>query len=194
LGKARLLYSQRPPSQIGPWKTYTHTGSLSVRSCLALVADQNIDVGEDLLKLDLEELGDERCRQVKHDRLTRRARRLGDLEDGLDTVRKKVSLNVEELGARDKLGDIRCGQVGRSELLGSTQRGAQGPVVVCANDGTGAGLGGGGLDLVCGLNALGLVGLLEGSLQVVVTDRTDVGDGSVGKDVLRRQLSSPVIV
>jgi hypothetical protein len=74
--------------------------------------------------------------------------------------------------------------VRRGELLGGTQRRAEGAVVVGADDGAGARLGGRGLDLVRRLDALGLVGLLEGGLEVVVADGADVGDRAGGEDVL----------
>lgn len=59
--------------------------------------------------------------------------------------------------------------------------------MVGENDGTGARLGGGRLDLVGGEDALGLVGLLECVPEVVVADGADVGDRVGGEDVLWRQ-------
>ena len=128
------------------------------------------------LELSLEELGDEGGRQVEDDSLSLGRRRLGDLEGRLETVREEVALDVEELGARGQLGDLGGGEVSGGELLGSSEGGAERTVVAGDDDGAGTRAGRGRLDLVSGLHVLGVVGVLERLLQVVVTDGPDVGD------------------
>lgn len=167
-------------------KTYGHAGSVGVGGGFALVTNQDIDMGQELFELDLEELGDKGGRQVEDDDLALGGGILGNLEGTLDTVGEKVALNVKVVGAIDDVGDVGVGEMGRGEFLGGTEGGAEGTVVVGENDGTGAGLGGGRLDLVGGEDALGLVGLLEGVFEVVVADRADVGDRVGGEDVLWR--------
>lgn len=49
--------------------TYSHTGGSGVGSGFRLVSDEDIDVGENLLELNLEELRDEWCGQVQNDSL-----------------------------------------------------------------------------------------------------------------------------
>lgn len=164
-------------------KTYGQTGGLGVGGGLALVADENIDVREELLKLDLEELGDEGRAQVQHDGPALGAGGLGDLESGLDAVREEVALDVEELGVGDERGDLGRLQVRGREHLGGPQRRAQRAVVARNHDSASACLGRRGLHLVRRLDALGLVGLLERRLQVVVADRANVCDRAGGQDV-----------
>lgn len=55
--------------------------------------------------------------------------------------------------------------------------------MVGADDGAGTGTGRRGLDLVRRLNTLGVVGLFKSDLEVVVSDRADVGDRAGGEDV-----------
>lgn len=89
----------------------TKTGSLGVGGSLRLVADENVDVGEKLLKLDLEELGNEGSREVEDNSLAGGRSGLGDLKGRLDTVGEEEATNVEELGAVDEgsdLGLARC--------------------------------------------------------------------------------------
>lgn len=64
-------------------KLYTHSPSSGsgVSRGLALVADNDVNVGKDFLELDLEELRDEWCAQVDHDSLSSARSSLGDLED-----------------------------------------------------------------------------------------------------------------
>lgn len=141
-------------------------------------------MGQELFELDLEELGDERGRQVEGDDLALGGRILGDFEGALDTVGEKVAFDVKVLGGVDELGDLGLGEVGGGELLGGTEGGAERTVVAGEDDGAGARPGGGRLDLVRREDALGLVGLLEGVFQVVVADGADVGDRVGGVDVL----------
>ena len=124
------------------------TGGGGVGGGFRLVADEHIDVREELLELDLEELRDERGGKVQDDRLAVRAGSLGDLHGGLETVREEVTLDVDELCARDELGDLRGLEVGGGEFLSGTQGGAERSVVAGDDDGAGSGLGRGRLDLV----------------------------------------------
>lgn len=167
-------------------KTYGHAGGGSIGSGFALVTDQNVNMGQELFKLNLEELGDKGGRQVEGDDLALGGGVLGDFERTLDAVGEKVAFDVKVLGAVDERGDLGLGEVGRGELLGGTEGGAEGTVVAGKNDGTGARLGGGRLDLVGRDDALGFVGLLEGVFEVVVADGADVGDRLGGVDVLCR--------
>lgn len=164
--------------------TYGHARGGRKGSGFALVTDQNVDMGQELFELDLEELGDERGRQVEGDDLALGGRILGDFEGALDTVGEKVAFDVKVLGGVDELGDLGLGEVGGGELLGGTEGGAERTVVAGEDDGAGARPGGGRLDLVRREDALGLVGLLEGVFQVVVADGADVGDRVGGVDVL----------
>lgn len=168
-------------------KTYGHAGGGGVGGGLALVTNQDIDMGQELFELNLEELGDKGGRQVEDDDLALGGRILGNLEGTLDTVGEEIALDVKVGRAVDNAGDVRVGEMGRREFLGGTEGGAEGTVVVGENDGTGARLGGGRLDLVGGEDALGLVGLLQCVPEVVVADGADVGDRVGGEDVLWRQ-------
>lgn len=168
----------------GGGKTYGHAGGGGVGGGFALVTNQNIDMGQELFELDLEELGDKGGRQVEEDDLALGGRILGNLKRTLDTVGEKVALDVKVVGAIDNVRDVGVGEMGGGEFLGGTEGCAEGTVVVGEDDGTGAGLGGGGLDLVGGEDAVGLVGLLESVFEVVVADRADVGDRVGGEDVL----------
>lgn len=162
----------------------THnTSSLSVRRGFALVANEDIDVRKNLFQLHLEELGNERSREIQHDRLASRRSGLGDVQGALETVSQKVTLDVEELGVREELADLGGVEVRGRKHLGGAEGGAQGSVVVGADDGAGTGTSRRGLGLVRRLDTFGVVGLLESSLQVVVTDRTDVRDRAFGKHV-----------
>ena len=124
------------------------TGGGSVGGGFRLVSNEDINMGQELFKLKLEELRDERRRQVQDDSLSTRAGSLGDLESRLGAVGQKVALNVEELGARDQVGDFGRLEVGRSELLSGTESGTEGTVVAGDDDGTGSSSGGRRLDLV----------------------------------------------
>lgn len=160
-----------------------HAGGGSIGSGFALVTDQNVNMGQELFKLNLEELGYKGGRQVEGDDLALGGGVLGDFERTLDAVGEKVAFDVKVLGAVDERGDLGLGEVGRGELLGGTEGGAEGTVVAGKNDGAGARLGGGRLDLVGRDDALGFVGLLEGVFEVVVADGADVGDRLGGVDV-----------
>lgn len=151
-----------------------------------LVSDQDIDVGENLLELNLEELRDERSRQVQDDSLALVAVRFGDLDDRFDTVGEEVTFNVKVLGRVDDAGDLGLGQMVRGEHLGGSKGGAQVPVVTGDDDGASSSSGRRGLNLVGRVDTFGLVGLLEGLHQVVISDRSDVGNGSSWSDVLER--------
>lgn len=170
----------------GGEKTYGHAGGGSIGSGFALVTDQDVNMGQELFKLNLEELGDKGGRQVEGDDLALGGGVLGDFERTLDAVGEKVAFDVKVLGAVDERGNLGLGEVGRGELLGGTEGGAEGTVVAGKNDGAGARLGGGRLDLVGRDDALGFVGLLEGVFEVVVADGADVGDRLGGVDVLCR--------
>ena len=162
----------------------TVSSGRGVRGGLALVSDQNVDVGEERLELHLEELGDEGSRQVQDDSLAMGASTLGDLESRLDAVGQEVTLDVEVLGPVEELGNLGLGEVVRGELLGGSEGRHERSVVVRDKHGTGARLGRGRLDLVGGLDVLGVVGGLERLFQVVVSDRTNVRDRASGEDVL----------
>lgn len=168
----------------GRMETHAHTGSSGVCSGFTLVSDQDVDVGKNLFELNLEELRNEWSAQVQDDSLALGAECLGDLNDGLDTVRQKVSLNVEELGRVDDRGDLGLGEVVRSEFLGGSKGGAQVSVVASNDDGASTSSGRSRLDLVRRVNTFGLVGLFQGLHEVVVTDRSNVGDRVGREDVL----------
>lgn len=138
---------------------------------------------EELLKLNLEELGDEGSREVEDDGSALAAGGLGDLEGGLAAMREEVSLDVEELCAVDERGDLGRLEVRRREHLGGTERRAQRSVVAGDHHGASARLGRRRLHLVCRLNTLGLVRLLERLLQIVVADRPNVRHRALGKDI-----------
>lgn len=81
------------------------------------------------LQLNLEELRDKRCRQVQHYHFTSGRSRLGDFHSGLDTVRQKVSFDVEEFRAREELLDFRLGEVVWGEGFGSSEGSNEGSIV-----------------------------------------------------------------
>lgn len=186
LGQGGVLPCVRQRAwQKGIWKkTYGHAGGGGVGGGFALVTNQNVDMGQELFELNLEELGDKGGGQVEDDDLALGGGILGNLEGALDPVGEEIAFDVKVVGAVDNVGDVGVGEMGGGEFLGGTEGGAEGTVVVGEDDGTGAGLGGGRLDLVGGEDALGLVGLLERVFEVVVADGADVGDRVGGEDVL----------
>jgi len=84
---------------------------LGVRSGLSLVRNQNIDVWQKLIELVLEELCDERRRQVKNEDLVLRGGFLSQGQSGLHRDGQVVTSNVEELGVLDLLPDLRLLQM-----------------------------------------------------------------------------------
>lgn len=147
-------WSQRETFEV----THPVTGGGGVGSSLGLVSDQNVNVREESLELDLEELRDEWSRQVEDDGFTPRRGSLGDLDGGFDTVGEKVAFNVKVFGAGQELLDLWFGEVVWGKRLGSSESSDEGSVVARDDDGTGAGFGRGGLDLVGRLDIFGVVG------------------------------------
>lgn len=97
---------------------------------------------------------------------------------------KEVSLDVEELGGINDTGDFGLGEVIRSKLLGGSKGSTQVSVVAGDDDCTSTSSGGGRLDLVGRVDTFGLVGLFESLHEIIVTDRSDVGDRAGWEDVL----------
>lgn len=98
---------------------------LGVGGGLGLVSDDDVAEGEHLVDLGLEELGDERGRQVHGERLSRVGSGLGELEGGLDTVGEEEASEVEELGLLDQRLDLGGGEVRGGEGLGSSEGGGE---------------------------------------------------------------------
>lgn len=95
----------------------------SISLGLSLVTNDDIDVEEDLIKLDFEELRNEWCREVESDSLARRGGNFGDVHSGFNTVSKEETTNVEELGVVDQGLDLRLLEVRDVERFGSSEGG-----------------------------------------------------------------------
>lgn len=108
------------------WGTHGHALGFSVRRGLGLVSDQDVHVGQELIKLDLEELGNERRAQVEGDDLSSAGSGLGDLHGGFDAVGKEETTDVEELCVVDVFLDLGLGQVRGGELFGGSESGDEG--------------------------------------------------------------------
>lgn len=77
--------------------THSHTYGLGVCTSLTLIPDQDIHMGQQLLQLNLEELWDERRRQVQHHSPSPTTRRLCNFQRTHDPMGQEVSLDVEVL-------------------------------------------------------------------------------------------------
>lgn len=126
---------------------------LGVRLGLGLVTDHNVAEGKHLVHLRLEELGDERRREVHSEALSHSTKKgngqssncsrgkgqretnlagrrglLGEDESGLDSVGQEEASQVEELGSIDESLDLGRSQVGGGEGLGGLEGGRQGSI------------------------------------------------------------------
>lgn len=120
--------------------------AVRVRFRFRFVPDQDVDVGEDLVNLGLEELGDERRREVHREDLSAKRSKMlaqfllsddGDSylvlsggvlsEDlgGFNSVGEEEASQVEELGSVDESLDLGSLKVGRLERLGRSEGGAK---------------------------------------------------------------------
>lgn len=106
-------------------------GRARPRLGLGLVADDDVTVGDDLLELHAEELGDERRGEVEHEDLGRLGRLLAQLERGLAAMGQEVALYVEDLGAVNEGCDLRGSEMGLLEFLRGTKGGNEGAAIVC---------------------------------------------------------------
>lgn len=107
-------------------ETHSHALSFSVRRGLGLVSDQDVDVRQELVKGDLEELGDEGSAQVESDDLSSTGSGLSDFHGGFDTVGQEETTNVEEFGVVDVFLDFGLGEVRGGELFGGSESGDEG--------------------------------------------------------------------
>lgn len=108
--------------------------SFSVRRGLGLVSDQDVDVRQELIKGDLEELGDEGSAQVESDDLSSTGSGLGNLHGGFDTVGEEETTNVEEFGVVDVFLDFGLGEVRGGELFGGSEGGDEGSAGKASGD------------------------------------------------------------
>lgn len=109
---------------------------------------------------------------------------LGHDQDALDAVGEEVALDVEVFGLGESSADLGGLQVGRGELLGSSELGDEGSVV--AGDDAGAStraLGALRLDLVESSKAFLIVGGAELVGEVIIANAAKVGDG-VGRQAV----------
>lgn len=159
-----------------------HALSGGIGSSLGLVSNQNVDIGQELLELDLEELGNKGGREVEDDDLALSTGLLGNLEGRDDTVSQEESSNVKELCIVQQGLDLGLLKVVRGELFSSLKGGAERPVVT--SDHHGAGTRSGVLvDLVGGLDTLLVVGSTELVSELVLSDRSNVSNVLCGQDV-----------
>ena len=157
---------------------------LRPRLGLGLVADDQLGVGQDLVDLRLEELGNERRREVERERLAGLLGVLRDNQRALDTVGEEEAADVEELGGVDRGLGLGRVEVRLVELLSRTEVGAQRAVVL--GDHHSARAGGRRVDhLVERLETLAVVCRAELLCEVVVADRTEVGRRVLREHVLR---------
>lgn len=175
--------------------------ALGVRTSLGLVAESVVGVGENSVKLVLEELRDERSRERKHEGLfytisniqetskkkntylVRRSSLLSKSQDGRNRDRQVVTTNIVDLSLLNLRPDLRQLQVLELVLVGGSKVGAHAAVVAGNDDTTLAG----GLDIVdtvlrldTGLGA----GLLEEIGVLVFANAANVDDRVVGEHVL----------
>lgn len=129
-------------------RTHAKVVAVGVGLSLRLVADEDVDEGEDLVDLRLEELGDEGSGEVHGEDLQKRRRSsarfflppsgsythlvvIGGVlcEDlgRLDTVGEEEASEVEELGTIDEGLDLGGLEVSRLERLGGSKGGAERP-------------------------------------------------------------------
>lgn len=102
-------------------RTYGHALGLGVRRSLGFIPDQDINIMQQLIQLNLEELGDKRRAQVECDDLAPSGGGLGDLHGGFDAVGEEESTNVEEFGVVDVFLDLGLCEVRGGELFGGSE-------------------------------------------------------------------------
>lgn len=159
------------------------TRGLSPALGLGLVADHELSVRKHLVDLALEELRDERCREVERERTAGILGLLGDDYGALHTVGEEEAANVEELGRVDRCLGVGRLEVRLVELLSGTKVSAQRAVVACDHDSTRASRGS--LShLVERLETLAVVGSAELLRKVIIADTAKVRSRSIGQDVL----------
>lgn len=158
-------------------------GRLRPRLGLGLVADHELGVGHHGVHLRLEELRDERRREVEGEHLAGLLGVLGEHQRALHTVRQEEAAQVEVGSGLDRGLDVGRLEVRLVKLLRSTQVGAQRAVV--AGDHHGARAGGHRIvHLVERLEALAFVGGAQLLREVVLADAPDVRGGVLREDVL----------
>jgi hypothetical protein len=169
-------------------------------SGLGLVADKDVDVGEDLVERVLEELGDEGSGQVEDEGLhcvswknsfcrscvaylVLSSSLLGESLDSGYADSQMETTNVVDLGVLDLLPDVLLFQVLKLVVVGGSEVGAERTVVASDDDATATSRG---LLVVevLGLDTSLLADVLEGLAVLVLTNAANVQDGLGGQDVL----------
>ena len=112
---------------------------LGVSGGLGLVRNQDIDVRHDLVETFLEELSNERRRQVQNERLVLGGRLLSQSQNGLNGDSQMVAADVEELCVLDLLPDLGLLQMVHLVQIRGSEVGAQRTVVARDDDTTAAG-------------------------------------------------------
>ena len=159
------------------------TVALSVSQSLALVTDDNIPVWGALVKRLLEELADEWGGEGDDEGLVVLGGLLGNGLDGLGADGEVVTADVDGLGLLNQAPDLRLLQVVNLVVVGSSEVGAHAAVVSSDDDTATSGwvLS---IDAVLNTETGLLVGLLESSGVLVVTDTANVDNRLLGEDVL----------
>lgn len=166
-------------SDVGGLKTV----ALGVCQSLALVTDDNIPVWGALVKGVLEELADEWGGEGDDEGLVVLGGLLGDGLDGLRADGEVVTADVDGLGLLNQAPDLGLLQVVNLVVVSSGEVGAH-ATVVTSDDDTATSSWVVSIDAVLNTEAGLLVGLLESSGVLVVTDTANVDNRLLGEDVL----------
>lgn len=159
------------------------TVALGVSQSLALVTDDNIPVWGALVKGLLEELADEWGGEGDDEGLVVLGGLLGDGLDGLGANGEVVTADVDGLGLLNQAPDLGLLQVVNLVVVGSSKVGAH-AAVVSGDDDTATSGWVLSIDAVLNTETGLLVGLLESSGVLVVTDTANVDNRLLGEDVL----------
>lgn len=157
--------------------------ALGVSQSLALVTDDNIPVWGALVKGLLEELADERGGERDDEGLVVLGGLLGDGLDSLRADSEVVAADVDGLGVLNQAPDLGFLQVLNLVVVGSGEVGAH-AAVVAGDDDTATSSWVVSIDAVLDTETGLLVGLLQSSGVLVVTDTANVDDRLLGEDVL----------
>lgn len=157
--------------------------ALGESQSLALVTDDDVPEWGALVKGLLEELADEWGREGDDEGLVVLGRLLGDGHDGLRADGEVVTADVDGLGGLNQAPDLGLLQVINLVVVGSGKVGAH-AAVVAGDDDTATSSWVVLIDAVLNTETGLLVGLLESSSVLVVTDTANVDDGLLRENVL----------
>lgn len=156
---------------------------LGVGGGLGLVADYVVPVGRRGVQRVLEELSDERRRQVHHEHLVLGGGLFAQRHDSRRADGEVETADVEEVGVLGELPDLGALEVVDVVEVGSAELGAEG-AVDAGDDGAAAAGGGLGVDAVLDAQADLLDGVAQDGGVLVVADAAEVHDAVGRQDVL----------